>query len=98
MYRGTTPTHTFNVNTDLRTASAIYITYEQNEKPVVEKTGTAITVNQTTLVTTLTQEETLKFRDERVYIQIRARFPDGSAIASNIITASVDKILKEGEI
>lgn len=98
MLRGTTPTHTFQVDTDLTTASVIYITYDQDEKPVVEKTGSDITATSSTLVVTLSQAETLRFRDGRVRIQIRARFPDGSAIASNVITTTAEAVLKEGEI
>ena len=37
MIRGTTPTNIFNVDVDLTTATAIYITYNQNGKTVFEK-------------------------------------------------------------
>ena len=35
---------------------------------------------------------------DKVEIQFRAKFTDGSAVASNIMTATVLKILKGGEI
>ena len=51
------------------------------------------------LIITLSQEETLLFDTlAKVDIQIRVRFPDGSALASGIIRTSVEKILKDGEI
>ena len=51
-----------------------------------------------TFTVQLTQEETLRFVDSDVYIQIRARFPGETAIASKIIKTSVEMILKDGVI
>ena len=99
MRRGTTPTHTFNTSVSLAAAEVIYITYQQRRQTVVEKTIDDITVAADTLTVELTQEETLLFDAKYpASIQIRARFIDGSAIASNIMTVPVDKILKGGAI
>lgn len=99
MRRGTTPTNTFNTSVSLAEAEVIYITYQQKRQTVVEKTIDDITVTADALTVELTQEETLLFDDRySVSIQIRARFPDGSAIASNIMTVPVGKILKGGAI
>lgn len=98
MIRGTTPTNIFNVDVDLTTATAIYITYAQNGKTIFEKTIADITVEADKLTVTLTQAETLKFDDRDVAIQIRAKFADGAAIASNIINTAVDEVLKDGVI
>jgi hypothetical protein len=99
MYRGTTPINKFIVtDIDLSDAVAVYITYKQNGKTVIEKTMEDIEFEEGYLQVRLTQEETLKFKDHVVYIQIRARFFDGSAIASNMIRTSVNNILKDGVI
>lgn len=98
MIRGTTPTHIFNVNVDLSEAEVIYITYKQSESIVVEKEKADCTVSGETISVKLTQEDTLKFNTAPVEIQIRARFPDGSAIASNIMQTTVTRILKGGVI
>lgn len=99
MYRGTTPTNTFRTgDIDLSTADVVYITYKQRGKVVVEKTKTDCTFGENSVSVTLTQEDTLKFTENDVLIQIRARFAGGRAIASNIIETPAMAILKEGVI
>ena len=98
MTRGTTPLHRFYVDIDLTGAEAIYITYKQFGV-TIEKTGSDISVTENYLDVALTQEETLAFSDRvKVEIQIRAKFSDGKAVASNIARASVHEILKQGAI
>lgn len=103
MIRGTTPTHIFKTNADLSDATEIYITYEQGTT-VVEKTiedCTIDTVDEKSSITVkLTQEETLSFANSgyRADVQIRVKFADGTAMASNILNVPVSKILKDGEI
>lgn len=97
--RGTTPTHIFNVDADLTGAEAIYITYRQRNGTVLEKGIEDIAIQPGQLQISLTQEDTLLFdTNAPVSIQIRARFPDGTAIASNIVNISANVILKEGVI
>ena len=99
MRRGTTPTHTFNTDIDLSEASVIWLTYKQNGKVLFTKEISDMTITAESISVTLTQEETLMFETDRnVKIQIRARFSDGSAIASNVIQTSANAILKEGVI
>ena len=98
MRRGTTPTNTFTVDTDLTSAEAVYVTYKQGNHVLVEKDIDDLTITSTKVEVTLTQEDTLAFSNGSVQIQIRAKFGDGAAIASNIIVASVDQILKDGVI
>lgn len=96
--RGSTPTHTFDVDVDL-TAATIYISYSQGGKIVAEKTGTDLTVTETKITTQLTQAETLRFaEDKTVGIQIRYKQTDGTADVSDIIYVPVDRLLKEGII
>ena len=98
MRRGTTPTNTFTVDVDLRQATEMYVTYQQNGETVLEKTLEDVTVTETAIEIALTQEDTLAFAQGTVQMQIRAKFGDGAAIASNIIVAPVDQILKDGVI
>ncbi len=99
MRRGTTPTHTFTTDIDLTKAEVIYLTYEQADCIKLTRDIDSMTVEEDKVVVTLTQEETLAFTaPDRVHIQIRARFPGETAIASNIIETSVEKVLKDGVI
>ena len=98
MKRGTTPTNTFKTNIDL-TGATVFLTYSQRGRVVLEKTGDDLEITAEAIVTRLTQKNTLGFDAlQKVSIQIRYVFPDGTAGASNIMTASVGEILKDGEI
>ena len=99
MRRGTTPTHIFKTKVDLTQASEMFITYKQNSEVKVEKAIGDITIEEEQLTTTLTQAETLTFSTlGSVEIQVRVKFPDGKALASNIIKRPAGAILKEGII
>lgn len=100
MRRGTTPTNTFSVPIDL-SAATVYITYAQNNRTVIEKTGDELTFDSTDgykIIVELSQQDTLAFKAGTVEIQIRAVFETGEALASNIIRTTFDRILKAGEI
>ena len=98
MIRGTTPINHFNVDLDLTEADVIYITYKQNGKVAFEKEKSDIAVTAERLSVKLSQADTLKLDAREVEIQIRARFPDGNAVASNIIKTTASRILKDGVI
>ena len=99
MRRGTTPTHIFKTKVDLTQASEMFITYKQNSEIKVEKSIGDIIIEEEQLTTTLTQAETLTFSTlGSVEIQVRVKFPDGKALASNIIKRPAGAILKEGII
>jgi hypothetical protein len=97
--KGTTPTQQFNTSIDLSGASVLYITYKQYGKIVIEKTIEDCDITASYVATELSQEETLLFDATRkVEIQIRAKFPDGTAVASNIMETDAGAILKGGII
>lgn len=98
MHRGTTPTNVFRTDADLEKASVLFISYMQNGKVVLEKSLDEVSVQNSVIVVNLTQQETLLFKEGIITIQIRAKFPDGSSIASNLIRTSTEEILKDGEI
>ena len=98
MKRGTTPTNTFKTNIDL-TGATVFLTYSQRGRVVLEKTGDDLEITAEAIVTRLTQKDTLGFDAlQKVSIQIRYVFSDGTAGASNIMTVTVGEILKDGEI
>lgn len=97
MRRGSTPTNTFDVDVDLQSAT-VFVSYEQDGVIVLEKTGEDLTVTDKVITLTMTQEETLMFHPGKVLIQIRYVFPNGSADASEIISTSFERIIKDGVI
>lgn len=97
MRRGSTPTNTFTVEIDL-TGATLFVSYEQNGRVVLEKTGDDLTVTAKSITLELTQEDTLSFVPGEVLIQIRYVFPNGAADASNIIRTSFERIIKDGVI
>lgn len=97
--RGATPTNTFRVHVDLTSAVVMYITYKQMGRTILEKDIDEITIESDKLTVTMTQEESLKFIQNRpVEIQIRARLSDDSAHVSEIIRTTASELLKEGVI
>ena len=107
MTRGTTPTHTFTLPDNLKTAtiSTLYITYAQHGTTVLEKTLDDVTNNNGVLTCTLTQADTLKFEVldqhcgcDKVDVQVRLKTSGGAAMASDIMSVPIMDILKDGEI
>lgn len=97
--RGTTYTDVFNTDISLVTAERINITYSQWGKILFEKQKSDLRIHEGHLELDLTQQETLKFDPKAILkIQIRAKFPNGAAIASPIMEVNVYNILKEGVI
>lgn len=104
--RGTTPTQTFRAKIDLTDVSELFLTYVQDDMARFEKTLEDVTVepieegDYKSLVTvTLTQADTLALKADDYYdIQARVKFPDGKALASDILNVPVLGILKEGII
>lgn len=99
MFRGTTPIHTFKTDIDLSDAAVIWLTYKADGKIIIDKEKKDLEIESDNISFKLTQEETLALQaGQRVDCQIRARFEDGTAVASNIMTVGVNGILKNGVI
>ena len=98
MQRGTTPTNIFRTDVDLTNASVLFITYKQHGKVVLEKSIDDVKIQKNIVSVYLSQKDTLLFTEGIVTIQIRAKFSDGSVIASSLIRTNAREILKEGEI
>ena len=105
MYRGTTPTIVFKINTDidLSEVDVCYITFKvnHNDPDNIKEFDTqdiVIDAEEKTLTIVLDQEDTLFFPVGLANVQIRLRTNDGLAYASNIKTVPIDRILKGGVI
>ena len=97
--RGTTPTITINTAIDLTGADVVYVTFRQKDCNVIEKEKESLEITENLVEFKLEQSETIKLdKGHWVDFQIRARFPDGTAVKSNIMKANVTDILKEGVI
>lgn len=97
MRRGTTPTIAIATDISLVDASNLYVTFKQGDRVCFEKTLGEVTVTPETVVCELTQSDTLSLKEGIVRFQIRATLGD-SKVASNIMTATADEILKGGAI
>ncbi len=100
MTRGTTPTYRFALPFPASTLSSWYISFAQRGVEKFSVAHTRGTASGSTVDVTLTQAETLKLEaGTDVQIQLRGILAaTGEAIASDILTAAVEPILKEGEI
>lgn len=98
MTRGTTPTLSFDLPFNTSIIDEAYVTFVQQNNIVIDKSLNDCIAEDHTIKVILTQEETLKFRPGfEIEIQIRARV--GSyAIASNIMTTNINRIIKNGVI
>lgn len=97
MRRGTTPTITITTDIDLTAAINMFVTFKQNDRIVFEKTLADVEITSESVICNLSQEDTLLLKNGIVRFQIRATLGD-SKVASNVMTASVDEILKGGAI
>lgn len=101
MIRGTTPTLEFTLPFDTSLIAEMYVTIAQGEKTVLEKTLSDCSCSGTSVSLTLTQEDTLRLQQQprlQAEIQIRVRTTSGEALASDIMSVYVGRILKEGVI
>lgn len=99
MIRGTTPTHTFTLPFEASAIQSVKIIYAQDDVVVCEKLTKDCTLSGSTVVTTLTQEDTLKFDHKKVaQIQLRILTAGGQALASVIEKVGVSQLLDEGAL
>lgn len=97
--RGTTPTLVFTLPFAAAGLTSAYITFRQASAVALEKTLADCTASGNTLALPLTQTDTLALMSSAYAdIQIRAVTAGGAAIASDVVTAAVGEILKDGVI
>ena len=96
MIKGTTPTHTFEVDIDTDSIKEVKVTYSQQDKVIVEKRTEECDITQGKIQTKLTQEETFKFDHlVLVYAQLRILTINGDVLATDLIMLPVSKCLDE---
>ena len=95
MRRGTTPTFTLTINNkgfEMSDIKKWYITLKQCYVEIT-KSNDDITIEDNVIKFTLKQQETLKFMSGEIDIEIRALTKDNVAIASDIKTITINRIL-----
>lgn len=92
---GTTPTHTFTIPFSSDMIRECQIIYQQNEKEVLTKYKKDCTMQDESILVTLTQEETFLFKKGHVSIQVRVVTHNGEALASDIILVSCKRCLSD---
>lgn len=100
MIRGTTPTIEITTDISLLEAQEIYVTFRQGDEVVERTKETFKSITEEAITLKLTQEETLALQNasKSAQWQIRAKFPDGTAVACEIGSVKISPILKEGVI
>jgi hypothetical protein len=94
MRKGTTPTHSFAIPIETETIQAVEVTYCQNKQIVIQKNINDCVMEGKTIQTTLTQNDTMKFKDDvTVEIQIRVKDDNGTVFASDIMSVACQRCL-----
>lgn len=99
MIRGTTPTLQFTMPFDTSILSCLYLTLAQRGATILEKCLDDCDCNGAEVTCKLTQADTLKINAKHpVDFQVRAKTVNDDALASQIVSLSAGRILKDGEI
>lgn len=101
MYRGTTPTIVFNINSDLDFSllSQVWVTFKSQTAEITKDIASLDLDNENRKISVrLSQTETLQFNNQHVETQIRFLLNDGTAFATNIVKFPINAILKGGVI
>lgn len=94
MIRGTTVTHTFNVDLKASEIKELKVTYSQGGRIVLFRKLADCEVTDNTIVVKLLQEDTFKFDSSKhVNIQIRVLTNDDQVSSTPILTVSVGACL-----
>lgn len=96
MFKGTTPTHTFNVDIDTSLIQTVKITYTQKDKEILAKRTEDCEIGEGVITTRLSQEDTFLFKEDVwVTVQLRILTKAGDALASAPVLMSVGRCLDE---
>ena len=94
MKKGSTPTHHFTLPFSCEWAKEVEITYAQNGNEILKKYLQDCTLEENTISTTLSQQETFEFdADFPVQIQIRVLDENDGCHVSNIFSVNCDECL-----
>lgn len=103
MYRGTTPIFTLNIKSDIdfTEIKEMWITLEDSKTEItyaLSEEQIVLDVENKKAEISLSQVDTLKFRDSAVKMQTRILMNNGIAYASAIKKLDLNDILREGVI
>ena len=100
MYRVTTPEHVFTLPEDSSAYAVIQITYKQGSKKLVKlcrggEVPSGVSISGSTVVVTLTQEETKQFSAREALVQVRVLTQGGKALASKRFPVEIEEVNSE---
>lgn len=101
MYRGTTPTLVFKLDTelDLTTLTQVWVTIQNGDTQYnFDITRVTIDNEEKTIAVSLTQEETLALKRVVSNVQLRMLTSADKALATNIVQININNVLKGGVI
>ena len=102
MKRGSTPTFTFEIPFDVNMIRNLFVTIKQTfrtETIQVDKTMEQCEMQDNQISCILTQEDTLKFKQNRnASVQLRVLTTGNNSLVSDVFTVRIDELLKEGVI
>lgn len=100
MTRGTNPTYILTVDPDdfpSLEEHSLYVTIKQGCNEIT-LTGDDLEVDENVVTVTLTQEQTLSFKQGNACLQLRGLDENGVAYASDIVIVQVNPVLYQGVI
>ena len=99
MTRGTTPSYTlyFTDDIDLTAVQGFNVTLKQGHY-MITKQDVEVNAEEKTISFSLTQAETLGFKDGDAEMQVRGKFANKIAFATKICRVPVNRVLLEGVI
>lgn len=96
MFKGTTPTHIFEIPMDTSLIKEVKITYSQNDEEILVKRTDDCAIEDGIISTRLSQEDTFLFAGNTfVTIQIRILTTGNDALACEPLMVSVGKCLDD---
>ena len=96
MFKGSTPTHTFDVSIDTSLIKEVKITYSQKDKEILVKRTNDCTIDEGQITTRLSQEDTFLFEGNMIVtIQVRVLTTGGDALIAEPIMMAVGKCLDD---
>ena len=99
IFKGSTPTLSFETNAPLDNYTEIYLTLEQCGIFILEKTKSDVKIVENNIEIELTQEETMLLSHKYdIEAQLRIKYADGAALTSEINTFNIGRVLKNGVI
>lgn len=94
MIRGSTPTHTFHCKLEPELIHKVRVIYSQADVLILKKEDADCIKDGQNIVVKLTQEDTLRFTEGTVDIQLRVLTPTGESIPSRVYKVGVGKLLE----